>query len=113
MSGFPQPAVSGNTLTWTGAAVTPANNGTTTITFQAFVAASVTPDTYTSDVSGTADGGATVMPATATAPVQVTATSGAISVPADNPWGLALGACAVACVFAKRQRRQRRKSTLK
>lgn len=107
-SGFPQPTVAGSTMTWTGSVPVAANNGTITLTFQAQVAATVAPGTYTSDVSGTAAGGFVVMPSTATAPVQVTkgATTATAAVPANNPWALALCVCAIAGIFAKRQRRK-------
>ena len=113
-SGFPQPTVSGNTMTWTGSVPVAAKNGTITLTFQAQVAATVVPGTYTSDVSGTAAGSFVVMSSTATAPVQVTkgAATALAPVPANNPWALALSACAVAGLFAARHRRQRNKNTL-
>ena len=69
---FPQPTASGTTVTWTGAAPVPAN-GTTSISLNALVGATVAPGTYTSDVSGTAANTYSIIGTTATAPVTVTA----------------------------------------
>ena len=110
-----QPAVSGDTLTWTGPTTTPAS-GQLSLGFSANVASTVAPGTYTIDVAGTAVGNSITGQA-GVAPLNVTAApvgpgpgpgpGGSVtSVPVDDPLAL-LAAAGALCAFAVRRRRQR------
>ena len=117
-SAMGQPAVSGNTLTWTGPTATPAG-AQLSLGFSANVASTVAPGTYTIDVAGTAVGNSITGKAGA-APLTVTAASvgpgpgpgpgpgtGTVTpVPVDEPLAL-LATAGVLCAFAVRRRRQR------